>query len=31
MENETNVYDMMQAHMTVCIKYIVSLNFLKVL
>ena len=30
MENETKSYDVIQAHMTVCIKYIVFLNFLKV-
>ena len=30
MENETNGYDVMQAHMTVCIKHIVSSDFLKV-
>ena len=30
MENETNGYNVMQAPMTVCIKYIVFLNFLKV-
>ena len=30
MENETNGYSVMQAHMTVCIKYTVFLNFLKV-
>jgi hypothetical protein len=30
MENETNGYIVMHAHLTVCIKYIVFLNFLKV-
>jgi hypothetical protein len=30
MENEANGYDVMHAHITVCIKYIVLLNVLKV-